>query len=305
MSMAVAGATVGVGDFLGVETGSAAQASQSTGLDALFSDPAALLTEVGKNVQAHAVQVGVSTGMQVITGEMKWKEALKQGAINVAANTAAALGANWLGKLYKSGDGSLSYVEHKLGHFFNEGFVGACSNFRDPLNGFLTGGCAGVGTEMMAEWLPSSMSMQGRSDVVRLTAGVGAFFLGGDVNVAAMAASNAFENNFAMSGAAQAAPLIGGAGAAVAAAAPPVAAALGAAVAIVGAHELIKECEHNEELASLLGEDENTGSENVRRLRALALASASRSHTPKSPLAAYGTRPIILSTPFAERLILD
>ncbi len=199
MSMAVAGATVGVGDFLGVDKGSAAQASQATGLDALTSDPAALLAEVGKNLQAHAVQVGVSTGMQVITGEMKWKEALQQGVINVAANTAGELAANEIGKLYDAGKGPIGYVEHKVRHIVLGSVEGLIMGHRDPLKGFISGGIAAGGAEIIAEGLPSTMSMQARKNVVLMTAGAGAFLLGGDVNVAAMAASNAFENNFAMS----------------------------------------------------------------------------------------------------------
>ena len=199
MSITVAGATVGVGDFLGVDTGSAAQASQATGLDALTSDPAALLAEVGKNLQAHAVQVGVSTGMQVITGDMKWKEALQQGVINVAANTAGELAANEIGKLYDAGKGPIGYVEHKVRHIVVGSVEGLIMGHRDPLKGFISGGIAAGGAEIIAEGLPSTMSMQARKNVVLMTAGVGAFLLRGDVNVAAMAASNAFENNFAMS----------------------------------------------------------------------------------------------------------
>ncbi len=137
--------------------------------------------------------------MQVITGDMKWKEALQQGVINVAANTAGELAANEIGKLYDAGKGLIGYVEHKVRHIVLGSVEGLIMGHRDPLKGFISGGIAAGGAEIIAEGLPSTMSMQARKNVVLMTAGVGAFLLRGDVNVAAMAASNAFENNFAMS----------------------------------------------------------------------------------------------------------
>jgi len=308
MSMAVAGATVGVGDFLGVDTGSTAQASQATGLDALVDDPAAFFTEVGKNVQAHAVQVGVSTGMQVITGEMKWKEAITQGVINVAANAAGELAANQLCKIYDSGRGPLGYVGHKVGHFLVGGAMGAVINRRDAWNGFITGGGAAMSAEMIAELMPSSMSMQRRSDVVRLTAGAGTFLLGGDVNVAAMTASNAFENNHAMSQA-RAATLIGGSAAAgawtlagLAAEAASFFVAGGIVFTVGGIGYLTQESATNEAVRRALISDVDTDYYQILALEESAKRPTSRGYTPASPLAAYGPRPIILPTPFAERL---
>jgi hypothetical protein len=185
-SMVVAGATMGVADFVGVDMTPAAQAADVE--TSLFAD-------AGNRMASHAVQAGVSSGMQVIAGQMSLKEALKQGVINVAANTAGELAANHLCKLYDSGKGPLGYVGHKAGHFLVGGTMGTAMGHEDPLNGFFSGGLAGAGTEMLVEVLPSSMSTTARSNMVKLAAGAGAMLMGGDVNIATMAASNAVENN--------------------------------------------------------------------------------------------------------------
>ena len=156
-----------------------------------------LLGEVFDRMKETSVQVGVSTCAQIITGKMSLKEAIKQGAINIGVNSLGALGANQISKLYDVGKGPLGYVDHKVAHFTLGSAMGLAMNYEDPLKGLLSGGLASVGTEIIADFLPPSMSLENRLKVIKLTSGIGAFLAGADVNTAVMTSSNAFNNNSA------------------------------------------------------------------------------------------------------------
>ena len=193
-AMVVAGLTFGVSNALGVKMDPVVENVQKG-------------TEVGTSVvekvptffdrmQSHAIQVGVSTSVQVATGQVGLKDAFKQGAINIGVNAVGALGANQISKLYDVNKIPLGYLGHKLAHFGLGGAMGLAMNHKDPLKGFLSGGISAFCAEIMAEsLLPQSMSLESRLNIIKLTSGTGAFLAGGDVNLAVMTSSNAFNNN--------------------------------------------------------------------------------------------------------------
>ena len=145
-----------------------------------------------------SIQTGVATSVQIITEDLKWKDALRQGVINTGVSSLGALGANKLSLLYNGGKGSWNYAAHKVGHFVVGGLMGATSNYKDPFKGFLSGGTGAMCAEVIMEGLPSTMRMSDSSRLTRALVGTGTFLAGGNVTISDLTATNAIENNFFM-----------------------------------------------------------------------------------------------------------
>ena len=196
-AMVVAGATYGISDALGVSTEPATETVKKgteIGSTATSTVPT-LFEEVRDRLVQSSIQTGVATSVQIITEDLKWKDALKQGVINTGVSALGALGANKLSLLYNGGKGSWNYAAHKLGHFALGGAMGAASNYKDPFKGFLSGGTGAMCAEVIMEGLPSTMRMDTRSGITRLLGGTGTFLAGGNVTISDLTATNAIENN--------------------------------------------------------------------------------------------------------------
>ena len=154
-----------------------------------------LFEEVRDRLVQSSIQTGVATSVQIITEDLRWKDALKQGVINTGVSSFGALGANKLSLLYNGGKGSWNYAAHKLGHFALGGVMGAASNYKDPFKGFLSGCAGGMCAEVIMEGLPSTMRMSDSSRLTRALIGTGTFLAGGNVTITDLTATNAIENN--------------------------------------------------------------------------------------------------------------
>lgn len=109
-------------------------------------------TSIGDHLQRSAVQTGVSTGFSIIIQDQNLGDALLQGIINVAANTAGGLGANSIGDLRDKG--SIDGITHKALHGLLGAVLGAASNLEDPGKGALGGAIGAASGELVAENLP-------------------------------------------------------------------------------------------------------------------------------------------------------
>ena len=196
-AMVVAGATYGISDALGVSTEPATETVKKgteIGSTATATVPT-LFEEVRDRLVQSSIQTGVATSVQIITEDLKWKDALRQGVINTGVSSFGALGANKLSLLYNGGKGSWNYAAHKLGHFALGGAMGAASNYKDPFKGFLSGGAGAMCAEVIMEGLPSTMRMSDSSRLTRALIGTGTFLAGGNVTITDLTATNAIENN--------------------------------------------------------------------------------------------------------------
>ena len=196
-AMVVAGATYGISDALGVSTEPATETVKKgteIGSTATSTVPT-LFEEVRDRLVQSSIQTGVATSVQIITEDLRWKDALRQGVINTGVSALGALGANKLSLLYNGGKGSWNYAAHKVGHFVVGGLMGATSNYKDPFKGFLSGGTGAMCAEVIMEGLPSTMRMSDRSRLTRALVGTGTFLAGGNVTISDLTATNAIENN--------------------------------------------------------------------------------------------------------------
>ena len=196
-AMVVAGATYGISDALGVSTEPAVETVQkgSEVGETITSTAPTFFEEVRDRLVQSSINTGVATSVQMITEDLKWKDALKQGVINTSVSSLGALGANKLSLLYNGGKGSWNYAAHKVGHFVVGGLMGATSNYKDPFKGFLSGGTGAMCAEVIMEGLPSTMRMSDRSRLTRALVGTGTFLAGGNVTISDLTATNAIENN--------------------------------------------------------------------------------------------------------------
>ena len=199
VSIAAAGVTGGLTSELGVSQGKA------------FTDL----------LQRSAVQTGVSTALRMATQSLDLREGVIQGIANIVADTVAAYGAQYIGKLYHPLDpkkpSSIGWVEHKLLHAGLGAIVGGASNLHRPFEGAKAGVMAAL-AETVAELTgPSFEALKEKrlsgtltredidrynthmlyaADIGRMAAALTSFALRQDVNAASLTATIAVENNF-------------------------------------------------------------------------------------------------------------
>jgi len=170
-----------------------------------------------QQLHVNGTRAAISTGLNVVVDPKHAGRALRLGALNLAVNTLAGTAANKIGASYNNGDGNIDYITHKVLH----GVVGAAAGAalsKDHAAGAVAGAGGAVVAEVVGEMMMGDVGAKVRelkqeglsdnqvhqrlmeqanlnADLGRLAGAAMAAATRQDVNVAAMAASNAVDNN--------------------------------------------------------------------------------------------------------------
>jgi filamentous hemagglutinin family protein len=152
----------------------------------------------GENLAAHATQqlaYGLRSGaVSFALNGGSAEKAFKEAGLTAVANTVQASLANELGEARLGGMG---FVEHKVLHGVVGAAAGAILDPENPGHGAASGAIGSVVAETVAECLPTSMSLETRTNWAQFAAGFAAFLTKQDVDIAAHTADTALQNNYA------------------------------------------------------------------------------------------------------------